>query len=173
LNSLAEVWLLEASRNPDKATEFGEAAHQAADDAIRIFSKIIRHSDNHSDAEGIHGLAQSYVALAVLDQLNGGSETIRHSRNAEQLLLGRPGGEPMLGRAALVTLAMCRALQNQPEAAWSTLKAAVDRGENTVNRFDRHRSAAFRTIAQDPQLGPQFDELCRTLRTRLGLPRDE
>jgi serine/threonine-protein kinase len=171
LNALAEVWLLEASRHPEKKNEFGEAARQAAEQAIGIFSEIIRH--NRLDAEGELGLAQSSVALALYDQLEGASGTSRHSREAEQRLLGLPGGEPMLGRRALVTLAMCRSLQDQPEAAWRALKAAVDRGENTVNRFERHRSAAFRSIAEHPQLGAQFDELCRTLKTSLGLPREQ
>ena len=75
----------------------------------------------------------------------------------------------MLGRSQLVTLAMCRSLQNQPDAAWRTLKAAVDRGEHTVNRFERHRSAAFRALAEDPQFGRQLDDLCRTLKTSLGI----
>jgi serine/threonine-protein kinase len=167
LNALAEIWLLEAGRHPDKKREFGEAARQAAEEAIGKFSEIIRH--NHTDADGVHGLAQSYVALAIFDQSDGASGTSRHSLEAEQLLLGLPGGEPMLGRAALVTLAMCRSLQNQPEAAWRTLKAAVDRGENTVNRFERHRSAAFRALAEDPQFGRQLDDLCRTLKTSLGI----
>jgi tRNA A-37 threonylcarbamoyl transferase component Bud32 len=171
LNSLAEVWLLEAARDPEKAAPYGKLAGDAANQAIGIFSEINRH--NPTDADGVHGLALSYVLLAALDQLNGASETVRHSRNAEQVLLSSPGGEPMLGRVPLVTPAMCRSLQNQPEAAWSTLKAAVDRGENTVNRFERHRKAGFRSIGEHPQLGPQFDELCRTLRTSLGLPRDD
>ena len=75
----------------------------------------------------------------------------------------------MLGRSQLVTLAMCRSLQNQPDAAWQTLKAAVNRGENKVNRFERHRLAAFRAIAEHPRFGRELDELCRTLKTSFGI----
>jgi len=117
----------------------------------------------------VHGLAQSLVTLAALDLLKDGSKAAGLARDAEERLLKSHGGELMLGRSQLVTLAMSRSLQNQPESAWRTLKAAVDRGENTVNRFDRHRSVAFRSIAGDPQLGPQLDELCRHLKARLGL----
>jgi len=169
LNCLAEVWLLEAASDPEKAASYGELARDAANQAIKIFGEIIRRSDKHSDAEGVHGLARSYVALAVLDQLNDDQNRDRHASEAEQLLLESRGGEPMLGRSQLVTLAMCRSLQNQPDAAWQTLKAAVNRGENKVNRFERHRSAAFRAIAEHPRFGRELDELCRTLKTSFGI----
>jgi hypothetical protein len=168
LNALAEVCLLEAARNPDKAAENFEQARKAAEDATKIFAEIVRHSDNRSDANGIHGLALSYVMRAVFEQLNHGADTDYYARKAEKQLLDRPGGEQMLGRSQLVTLAMCRSLQDQPELALPTLISAVDRGENTVNRFECHRSAAFRAIAEHPQLGPQFDELCKAVRAKLS-----
>lgn len=168
LNALAEVCLLEAAQSPDKGAEYFKLARESADRAIEIFGEITRHSDNRSDPEGVHGLARSYMTLAVLEQLTQGDDTARHAKYAERLLLDRLGGEPMLSRSQLVTLAMCRALQDQPDSAWRTLKAAVDRGENTVNRFERHRSAAFRSIAEHPTLGPPLNDLCREMRAKLS-----
>jgi serine/threonine protein kinase len=169
LNALAEVYLLEATRNPEKRAEYARLADEAAQQASKIYGDIIRHSDNQSDSEGVQGLALSYMTLAVLDQLKHGADAVHYAKDAERLLLDRLGGEQLLSHSQLVTLAMCRSLQNQPEAAWRTLKAAVDRGENTVNRFDRHRSAAFRALAEDRQFGRQLDDLCRTLKISLGI----
>jgi hypothetical protein len=169
LNALAEVYLLEAAGNPEKGAVNTKLAAETARQASEIYGDIIRRSDNQTDSEGVHGLALSHVTLALLEQLNHGKETVRFAREGEELLLKHLGPEQMLGRSQLVTLAMCRSLQDRPELALPTLKSAMDRGENTVNRFECHRLAAFRAIAVHPELGPRLDDMCRALRARLNL----
>jgi hypothetical protein len=168
LNALAEVYLLEAARNSEKESEYAQLASEAVERAGDIFGGIMLRSDKQSDAEGIHGLALSYVLRAVLDQLKHGTATVQLAKQADELLQ-RLGPEPVLVRSQLVTLAMCRSLQDQPEPAFRTLKSAVDRGEKTVNRFKSHRMAAFRAIAAHPTLGPRLDDLCKQLGAKVGI----
>lgn len=170
LNTLAEVYLLEAVQSPEQGADYAKLAAAAAATANRaseINGEIVRRSDNQSDSEGLHGLAQSYVTLALLEERsNHKSEAVQFAADAEDRLkhLGR---EPMLGRSQLLTLALCRSLQGQPEPAFRALQRAVDRGENAVNRIERHRAAGFRAIAADPVFGPRLDELCRQIRAKI------
>src|SRR5262249_21140009 len=132
-----------------------------------LYGDLLRASGKNSDSEIAHGLALSYVILALHDQLKNGEQTVPLAREAEEVLLKNIGREPMLGRTQLVTLALSRSLQAQPEEAFQTLKDAIVRGENTVNRFERHRALGFRAIAENPEFGPQFDEQCKVLRATL------
>ena len=53
--------------------------------------------------------------------------------------------------------------------ALRALKLAVQRGENTAYRFEQQGKLAFKALADDDKLGPQFDALLKKVRDGLTL----
>jgi len=162
-NSLAEVSLWLAAAHPDKRGEYVDLCRKSADSAGKIYGQFHR----AGDANSVHGLAWRLVTLAALDQLENGPDTVRLAEEAASLLENRPGGALTLGRRELVTLALASSLQGDVKAAYAHLKDALDRGENTAERFEKLGQTGLRALATDTTFGPQFHELCRRVRQSL------
>jgi serine/threonine-protein kinase len=162
-NSLAEVYLMASLKEPQRAEELRKKAHAAAEAASLIWGKI----DRQKAGSGASGLAQSLVWLA-LDSTTSTEDAHRHAQDAEKRV-NSMGPEETLAGADLVTLAMARSMQGQLESALRALKLAVQRGENTAFRFEQHEKLAFKSLANDDKLGPQFDALVKKVRSGLTL----
>lgn len=162
-NTLAEVYLMASLNEPQRADELRQKAHAAAEAASQIYGRLER----QKSGSGASGLAQSLVWLA-LDGTASADEGRRHAQDAEKRL-NSIGPEETLGGSDLVTLAMARSIQGQLDAALRALKLAVQRGENTAYRFEQHKKLAFKALADDEKLGPQFDALVKKVRDGLTL----
>jgi serine/threonine protein kinase len=169
LNALAEVYVLAASRQATGTEDFAALAQDAVERARMIYERELEASDQSSDTDAAEGLALSFVVLAQLEQLNG-QNPAEFARRAEQILHDRIVPDQELGRSALVTLAFSQSLQGQTAAALHSLKAAIDRGENTVARFESHLKAGLRAIADDPDWSPKLDALCQEIRKPMVFP---
>jgi serine/threonine protein kinase/tetratricopeptide (TPR) repeat protein len=162
-NTLAEVYLMTAMNDPERADDLRKKAHTAAEGASQIYGRLER----QKAGSGASGLAQSFVWLS-LDGTASADEALRHAQDAEKRL-NSLNPEEMLSGNDLVTLAMARSIQGHFDAALRALKLAVQRGENTAYRFQQHRQLAFQALARDEKLGPQFDALLKKMRDGLTL----
>ena len=154
-NCLAEVLLWQAIDHPDMAAEYLARARIAVTTAEQ-------HLQNDPDSKD--DLAWSLVTRASIALLsNDVSEAKNLARQAEDLML-RGDGSIKLSRSKQVTLALAASLQGNVQAAYQALKDAVDRGENTPVRFEKHRGAGLKNLDADPQYGPLYRDLCQKVR---------
>lgn len=172
LLALAELYWLEAAKNPAKLSEYAKLARETAARAETHYGSFFRASENHSDTDSVHSLAicsviRAGAGLLEHGQLEFGDQSAKLARDAEDLLLKHIGREPLMSRSQLVVLALSRSLQGQPEPALRALTEAISRGKNTVQRFETHRAAGLRAIAEHPDYGPRLDQLCKDLRATL------
>ena len=154
-NCLAEVLLWQAIDHPDMAAEYLARARIAVATAEQ-------HLQNDPDSKD--DLAWSLVTRASIALLgNEVSEATNLASQAEDLML-RGDGSIKLSRSKQVTLALAASLQGNVQAAYQALKDAVDRGENTPVRFEKHRGAGLKYLDTDPQFGPLYRDLCQKVR---------
>lgn len=158
LNLLAEIYLFTAQAEPQRGTELRESARKSAREAGEIFGG----PDLQRSPSGSTGLAQSLVWLALVDRDTNSASARRQAGDAEKLLQTR-GPEQVLGGSELVTLAMAWSLQGRTEDALGALRMAIQRGENTALRFERHEQLAFQAIADDPKFGPALKSLVKSV----------
>ncbi len=146
------------------------AAREAANKAATLFGRFHdarTRSNRFTDPRAVQGLALSLVMLALVERDTNPAEAEQNARDARDLIRNNLGNDSLLGRDDLFTLALARAIVGQNDSAWSALSEAVVRGANDAARFEQHRQLAFRRLANDPTLGPQFDGLVSGIRARL------
>lgn len=160
-NCLAEVLVWQAIDHPETAAEYLARARSA----VSIAEQHLQHDPDSKD-----DLAWSLVTRASIAMLTTGpgansdaNEAKSLAGRAEDLMLRR-GGSIKLSRSKQVTLALAASLQGNVEAAYRALKDAVDRGENTPVRFEKHRGAGLKQLDSDPQFGPLYQQLCQKVR---------
>ena len=153
-NSLAEVYIWQATSDEKKESEYLQKAEEVAKTA------------QARDPDDAHSQAWSLIIQATIAMLR--------KQNASAVDLGMQAEKRItngkvvqnLRRRDTVTLAMAVAIQGeeQKERAYKLLRDAVDRGENTIERFERHRNAVFKSLNDHEG----FNELCRELRKQLN-----
>jgi serine/threonine-protein kinase len=161
-STLAEIYLFAAQDDPSQATEQLKLARNAAQQAIKIYSSLLR----QNVPGAARGLAQCSIALAILDRDFSPSDSEQHIHDAETFV-AKLGSEAELSSSEMVTVAMLRSLQGRPEVALQALGEAVERGENTAFRFEQHQNLGFKAIAEDPKFGPELKALLKTVRESL------
>lgn len=159
---LADLCLIAALDQPDQAHAMHDRCRAALAEAEKVYGRLSR----QARPRGLRGLAQQAVIAAVLKRDSDPNESQKLARQAVEWLetIGR---EPLLSSSELVTLAMARSLLDQRDTAFRALHAAVERGENSAFRFERHARLAFKSLADDPVYGPRYQELLRQLRDSL------
>jgi eukaryotic-like serine/threonine-protein kinase len=161
-STLAELYLLAARDDSARADELHQRLRETVEQARDVYGRL----SSQGNPDGKRGLAQNYVTLATLECNDNAAESQRLAHEAEGLLKSL-GPEEMLSGRDLVTLAMALSLQGQPAAAFRVLHQAVQRGENTAQRFQRHEPLGFKAIADDSKLGPQLKALVNQVRDTL------
>ena len=166
-NMLAEIYLWQAVDHPDKAKaiEYAALSRKAAEEAGKIDSQRY----DAGDYQSCHGLAWSHVTLAALEQLAEGPETVALAKTAAKYLNELRDGKRALGRGELVLMAMAASLQGDVKGAYTALNDAVDRGENSAVRIEKHGKAGLRKLAEDGIFGKKYHELCKTVRSSLKI----
>ena len=109
------------------------------------------------------------MTLACLEQLAEGRETVALAKTAAKYLNELRDGKRALGRGELVLMAMAASLQGDVKGAYTALNDAVDRGENSAVRIEKHGKAGLRKLAEDGIFGQKYQELCKTVRSSLKI----
>ena len=146
-NMLAEILLFFAIQEPDQARDLTMRARAAADNAARIYGQ-------RKTASGREGLAQSLVWLALCE--DQGTASAKRQAEAAEKCLEQLGPEQALSGNQLTLLAMARSLQGQANASLGALMLAVQRGENTAYRFEKHEKLAFKNLMDDATTAAAF-----------------
>jgi serine/threonine protein kinase len=162
-NTLAEIFLFAAAKEPDQADDFTKRARVAAQNAALIYGR----PDQKKTTSGVAGLAQSLVWMALCE--DPGSANSRHQAEEAEKRLELLGPEQTLDGSQLTLLAMARSLQGQTDPALRALKLAVQRGENTAYRFDEHEKLAFKALVDDANTADQFKSLVAKVGEKLKL----
>jgi hypothetical protein len=58
---------------------------------------------------------------------------------------------------------------NRKKESLEALGAAVERGSNTVERFNMHRRLGLRSLADDPQYHGRLDDLIQKAQSRITI----
>lgn len=154
-NCLAEVYLWQAIDHPEQKADYLIKASDAAKSAQQ-------HLQN--DPLSKHGLAWSLTTQAAIAMLTDDENEARQlaKRSEDLMVSGRDGAK--MSRSEKVTLAIAASMQGKTKVAYEALSEAVHSGENTPVRFEKHRSAGLKALAEDPIYGHQFQELCQRVR---------
>lgn len=168
-NVLAELYLFAGLDDPAKAEDHSKLCRQAAERAEAIFSSFYRPMkprERKSDHGALFGLARSFVTRACLDRTADPPKSARLAHDASERMLEDFGSESLMDRDQLVTLALALSLQDQPEESYHALKMAVDQGQDTVHRFEKHRHLGLKAVADDPVFGPKLNDLIKQMQLK-------
>ncbi len=173
LDLLAEIHLFASVSEPAKAQEHLSAARSLVKQASTLYGRMLSDDQQRhrvTDANVIDGLATSLVISASIEQATDPKEAARLGGDAVRLIRDRLGSEPLLNREELFMLSLAQAVQDKNAEAIATLDEAVAKGFNTAVRLEKHAHMGFRSLSADPHLKARFEELLRTVATRLNKP---
>lgn len=169
LTPLAELYLLRSILNSETSPDDQRKLEGCLQDAKDIYGELSRVDTPAMIEQGRFGLAFCYLTEAMMKQ-QGAPERSRNliQKAAAQLEQYEP---ETVRRENLITLAMQKSLEGDPETALNVVKRALSKGENGVFRIESQLLAGLRGIAENTKMKQELEEECTGLREKLKLPR--